>query len=1039
MSEITKEVKIVDAQHPYLGLDSFEEKYKDFFFGREDEIHKLFRLVKNNIVTVFFGSSGLGKTSLLKAGLFPKLKRNYYFPVYLRIAFNDPDKTLMDQCKNEIFNQIHELDNEIKPIGKLTLWEYFHSMKMLGGVVMPVLVFDQFEEIFTIGKENVEQILEFITEITDLIENQVPVSVQKKYANSGIPYPIQHQKYRVIFSLREDYLPKLEIWNEQIPSLKRSRFPVLAMNREQALEAVLNPGKDIIDKAEANLILDNIVLAAYPEKTAIESDEIFEPFLLSLICEKINNQRFDKEGNIITDKITKDLIKNTSIKNIIKNHYLENTTSTEKIIIEDQLLTVDGYRHLQVLNDILEVGKITIGDIERLVDKRIIRKVTRNKIQYIELIHDVLIPAVKESRDHRKFLEREIENQLIKDEERKRQKQKYGWRLAIVGSITTAIALICFLVALRENKKVIRLKALNLAKISSLIVDEDPTVSLCLAKEAYTKNKKDSLVRNNLILMYQQGPFYDFKIKYPVKAKSVTLSKNGKYALVTLHNSIILLYDIIGRKQIEIPSTSLPVTYAQFSPEGKYIVLGNKNNTMEVWDFKRKSILTKIDSTPGILKYVAFSPDKKTILAVFTDGSAGIYDWESQNKIHYFDNTDNILIGEFTPDNMYILTCNSSRKLEVRNRSGENLHRDRKLFGNVQYMEFSHNGKAFITLTNRYLIQFWNYSDGNIKRKILPEELCKPIKIAHFTPDSRAIAYVPLFSKEVYLSFLETSNNISEPELNKETHYLNKSIILNNNQIKARAQHFKGHSSSIKSFEFSTDSIKTSAQIFKGHTAVITSFEFSADSNYILTSSEDRTARLWNMEGFEILCLKGHENELISACFIGKSKNILTTSLDNTSRFWNLERDGLWRCIQDKSLISQSENLQDTFNCDGPDFFVYLIEDNDTTHILLKGHRTRIRYAKFSPDKSKILTTGYDGIVRLWNNKGDSLLTFSRQNSKINFAEFSDNNSIIIRCDNDIEWKWPISADLIDKRIDNLMDSGYLILDEDIIDKYAVK
>ena len=75
----------VDDQHPWLGLDAFTEKTSEYFYGRAAEAEELFRRVKREPLTVLFGMSGLGKTSLVLAGLFPALRAEGFLPVYIRL------------------------------------------------------------------------------------------------------------------------------------------------------------------------------------------------------------------------------------------------------------------------------------------------------------------------------------------------------------------------------------------------------------------------------------------------------------------------------------------------------------------------------------------------------------------------------------------------------------------------------------------------------------------------------------------------------------------------------------------------------------------------------------------------------------------------------------------------------------------------------------------------------------------------------------------------------------------------------------------
>ena len=64
----------LNADNPWPGLDPFDEGDRKYFHGREDEISELLRLVRREPLTVLFGRSGLGKTSLLRRLLeHPKL------------------------------------------------------------------------------------------------------------------------------------------------------------------------------------------------------------------------------------------------------------------------------------------------------------------------------------------------------------------------------------------------------------------------------------------------------------------------------------------------------------------------------------------------------------------------------------------------------------------------------------------------------------------------------------------------------------------------------------------------------------------------------------------------------------------------------------------------------------------------------------------------------------------------------------------------------------------------------------------------------
>ena len=80
---------IVDDERPWPGLAAFREQDEYFFKGREPDIKQLHGLVGRERLTVLFGVSGLGKSSLLQAGLFPRLRPDKILPIPIRLDFGE--------------------------------------------------------------------------------------------------------------------------------------------------------------------------------------------------------------------------------------------------------------------------------------------------------------------------------------------------------------------------------------------------------------------------------------------------------------------------------------------------------------------------------------------------------------------------------------------------------------------------------------------------------------------------------------------------------------------------------------------------------------------------------------------------------------------------------------------------------------------------------------------------------------------------------------------------------------------------------------
>ena len=87
----------INRENPWPWLDPFNEGAAEFFNGRDDDAAALERHVLSGAASVLFGKSGLGKTSLLQAGLFPRLRRLRLLPVLVRLAHGDDAPAALDQ------------------------------------------------------------------------------------------------------------------------------------------------------------------------------------------------------------------------------------------------------------------------------------------------------------------------------------------------------------------------------------------------------------------------------------------------------------------------------------------------------------------------------------------------------------------------------------------------------------------------------------------------------------------------------------------------------------------------------------------------------------------------------------------------------------------------------------------------------------------------------------------------------------------------------------------------------------------------------
>lgn len=446
-------------RNPWMDFASYGIKDASRFKGREEEIKKFLRIIDSGTMSVLYANSGIGKTSFLNAGISPIYQKMGFFPIHIVFpdevfTHKDMEPWLLQRIKDAFIKQENYnpeekrftwesiIEREIEEC-KDSLWWHLHTKVMkdnhTGETYSPLLVFDQFEEIFTKSKKyaNSKIVENFFKLVGHLASTSLPSEIEEELDRQDdkgnyVEIDSEHH-YKVVFSLRKEYLSDFDYWTNDVNSiseLHQNRMFLLPLKRAQAVKVITEQpieGNSLECYTTLNKVTNNILDLIDPRK----KDEI-EPFMLSALCSKLYNKTVS--GNKIQlDSSDVD----ANISNIVLEIYEEKVqhvfnNSDHLKRFEGALVDGDGHRNRPKIK---ELDDIQFKDTyqQQLEDAHLIRIDTYDDDIYIELIHDLLAKAINKKRE-----EEEQERRIAElEKSQKRQKYIYG---GIVGLLLAVLA-----------------------------------------------------------------------------------------------------------------------------------------------------------------------------------------------------------------------------------------------------------------------------------------------------------------------------------------------------------------------------------------------------------------------------------------------------------------------------------------------------------------------------------------------------------------------------------------------------------------------
>ena len=246
-----KVIDMANKRTRYPGAQPFSDESisRAVFFGREKESITLTDQIMAHRLVVVYAKSGLGKTSLLQAGVAQALREESFLPLFVRV--NDVKRGPFAGVLGRIRDSAMRQNVEYISGSELSLWHFFKTAEFWNAdrLLTPVLLLDQFEEIFTLHSPAARAA--FLRQLGYLVRGVRPEFVQ--VSPRDVPLTDTPPAMRIVISLREDYLGWLEEAADNIPQILDHRFRLSRLTVDAAAAAMERPAQVQDDRLSTRL------------------------------------------------------------------------------------------------------------------------------------------------------------------------------------------------------------------------------------------------------------------------------------------------------------------------------------------------------------------------------------------------------------------------------------------------------------------------------------------------------------------------------------------------------------------------------------------------------------------------------------------------------------------------------------------------------------------------------------------------------------------------------------------------------------------
>ncbi len=962
---------------PYKGLAAFEDSAVDalFFFGRDRDSEVIAANLMASRMTVLFGPTGVGKTSVLRAGVAYKLRQEIGVDVRIHSSWiGDPGEALADlapQTGRDVY-----------------------------------LMLDQFEEFFLYHEGD----LTFVRELADVIRRP-------------------DLRVNVLIGIREDALALLDAFKAVIPKLLSNRLRLENLDREAGEAAIRGPLQRFNElvpeerRVELDPALVGSVLAQVGsgrvELGAVgrgvvtapdDSDRIEAPYL-QLVMSRLWEVESKRGSRLLREATLTELGGATQIVEDHLEHAMADLSPQQKdaaAAMYNFLVTPSGSKIAHRTRDLAgyaEIDEDEAADVLRqLAAERIVRASAENGTgTRYEIYHDVLADAVAAWRNRYRA------ERSVREAERRRRHALGVATAALVALVLVGTVAVYALVERgHARSQARRAHARELAAAATSELSTDPRQGLRLAVRAAQLEPglgEEAALRDALLADTQLA---SFRAQGPVRQAQFDLV--GRHVATGSTDGKVRVYRVGSVVPEHILTQGGSVTALAYADGGLLLTAG-RDGTAHLWS--PAGALIRTLKAGGPVRSALFARGAQLVVTLADKGLIRV--WRSRDGAQLrairVEGTTIPQAIAVDPRGNFLVTFGSDRYARLYSLQSGSLIRLLQQKGRIHCAAFSPDGGGLITCGHEGIVRVWSGTSGRPLQRLRGPQLGSAILDGVFSPRGRLVAgAVSDGPARVWESLTGLQIGVMFGHTNATT-----TVVFN----RAGTAIATG-SPDNRARTFLTNGKPVA--ILAGHTGAINSVAFSPDGRSVLTSSEDGTARLWDSGTEPNLHVFADQPSPTAFAVSTDGRHVIVGDGRGVARVRAIGQRRVLSSIQVHGPVTAV-----AFGADGP-----IVAERPTRSLAVSLRTKRVARGRsdgsisihgggrpaqllprrgasvtalgFSPDETVLATGDVKGVVQLWDLRtGRIRRTFSGHAARITTATFSPNGKLLLTASADHE------------------------------------